>query len=214
MLSERILKWVLASIPGTKKILLVNQLNGTTSSRMYHISLQADNNTSDYVLREFNNPELLLDEPDAVIHEAENLQIVAKHGLLGPKLIAFDLFGKAAGVPLLLMSKVEGAVVLQPENMQDWVDKLAQTLIKIHRINADGFKWKYFSYSDLNDQSVYSWSKLKNSWNSAIAFIKKGQPSTRSCFIHRDYHPANALGHLGLMLGTVGLILQCYSVSK
>ena len=113
----------------------MRRLYGGVSSLIYEVETENGN----FVLRQFDNEEWLLGEPDLVSHESASLQIASKGDLPAPLLLAADETGGKSGMPSILMSKVEGKVVLEPDDFLVWTDGLAKALSEIHRIEATGF---------------------------------------------------------------------------
>ena len=66
------------------------------------------------MLRQFANKQWNTKEPDLALHEASSLMIAAQNGLHVPQLIAYDETGKECGMPTVLMSYLEGEIILHP----------------------------------------------------------------------------------------------------
>lgn len=177
----------------------MERLPGSTSSILYEV--KTDNST--IVLRQFDNEEWLLEEPDLVQHEAASLQHASANGLPAPSLIAFDETGKTSGLPSLLMTKVEGEVELLPDDFNKWADELAKILVAIHRITANDFPWVYASYTTRDEVEIPKWTKKPARWQTAFDQLHAETPSFRETFIHRDFHPTNVLWLDGEVSGVV-----------
>jgi len=165
------------------------RLLGSTSSILYEITTDS----SVVVLRQFDNAEWLMEEPDLVQHEAASLQKASASGLPAPSLIAFDETGEVSGLPSIVMTKVEGQVELLPNDFTKWTDGLAKILAMIHRVEADGFSWKYVSYTHRDAVQLPEWTKKPAVWQSAFERLQGKIPAFRETFIHRDFHPTNVL---------------------
>ncbi|MBD2863878.1 phosphotransferase family protein [Paenibacillus oceani] len=208
-LPNRALEWVVDSVCPGAKVTSVSRLLGGTSSLIHSITLQTGQEEADYVLRLINNEEWLQEEPDAAWHEAESLLFASDSGLPAPQLVACDQSGEACGMPAVLMTKISGSVVLRPENPDRWLGGLADTLTRIHAVPADGFAWQYAAYIDLETLEAPEWSGLSSEWTRAIAYARDRRPAAKTCFIHRDYHPANVLWTGGSVSGVVDWINGC-----
>ncbi|MEK3889149.1 phosphotransferase family protein [Bacillus sp. FSL K6-3431] len=209
MLNESIMKWVLASYSGSEKIIAIEQLHGGMSSHIYSISLQVGDKIKDVVLRQVDDEEWLEEEPDLARHEAESLRWATSAGLMAPSIIAFDETGSNCGHPTVLMEKLEGSVILRPDNVDRWVNGLAESLVQIHKVDADDFHWSYFTYKDLHIVETQEWSKHPDLWNTAFKIANKPRPKVKDCFIHRDFHPANVLWSRNAVSGVVDWVNAC-----
>ncbi|MEK5036699.1 phosphotransferase family protein [Sporosarcina sp. FSL K6-3457] len=167
----------------------MKRLPGSTSSILYEVLSE----TSTVVLRQFNNAEWLIEEPDVVQHEAASLRKASESGLPAPSLIAFDETGEVSGLPSILMTKVEGQVELLPSDFTKWTDGLAKMLAAIHRVEANDFAWKYASYTHPDAVQLPEWTKKPIVWQVAFEQLQGEIPAFRETFIHRDFHPTNVL---------------------
>ncbi len=161
-----------------------------------------------YVLRVFDNADWLRMEPDLVVHEAAALRHVSAGGLPAPEPIATDETGAACGTPLLLMSWMPGAVVLQPRDMEEWLQQQARMLLCIHRLPAQDFGWPWFSWAP-PDPEVPDWSEVPHAWECAINIVAGQPPAAPECFIHRDYHPVNLLWQEDRLSAVVDWVNAC-----
>ncbi|MED4784640.1 aminoglycoside phosphotransferase family protein [Brevibacillus choshinensis] len=208
-LPERVLHWVVDTLDPTAEVLSVQRLYGGISSIIHRISLQVKGGEREVVLRQFDNPEWLREEPDLAIHEAESLRFAAGTGLPTPQLIASDDDGEQCGVPAVLMTRLEGTVVLNPQDKQGWLNGLAQALVRIHERKADNFPWSYFSYNDIHTLQTPEWVKHPQVWKTVIEYVKQPFPPFKECFIHRDYHPTNVLWTDHTVSGVVDWVNAC-----
>ena len=167
----------------------MKRLPGSTSSLLYEVKTK----NSSVVLRQIDNKEWLREEPDLVQHEAASLQKAYAGNLSSPSLLGFDETGSASGFPSILMSKVQGEVVLESDDFHVWTDELAKTLAKIHQVEAGDFPWKYERYTNLKDVQFPEWTKSPDIWQVAFERLHRVQPEFHETFIHRDFHPANVL---------------------
>jgi aminoglycoside phosphotransferase (APT) family kinase protein len=173
---------------------------GATSSSVHGIETGGG---SRLILRLFTNEEWLSHEPDLAAHEAWALQRAAEAGIPTPGLVAFDETGEEAGVPAVLMTRLEGRVDLNPADMTQWLEKMAETLIPLHQLSADDSQWTYYPYIDLETLATPSWSANPRAWERAISIVQGGPPEEWTCFIHRDYHPNNVLWEEDRLSGIV-----------
>ena len=177
----------------------MSRLPGSTSSILYTVETEK----SAAVLRQIDNAEWFMEEPDLVQHEASSLQKASAGGLPAPSLIAFDEKGEASGLPSLLMTKIEGKVELLPNDFTKWTDGLAKMLAAIHRVTANDFPWVYASYTNREEVKIPEWTKKPAVWRIAFDRLHGDIPAFRETFIHRDFHPANVLWENGKVSGVV-----------
>lgn len=208
-ISDRILKWVVSSVDPQAKVESVRRLPGSTSSTLHRVSIRNHQGVRDFVLRQLDNVKWLRDEPDLARHEAESLRWAARSAVPTPHIVAFDETGIECGIPAVLMTKLEGSVVLKPDNIDCWLDGLAESLARIHAVEADDYPRKYYTYSDVESLKTQTWLTHPQLWDEAIEVVRAVRPMGRECFIHRDYHPANVLWSGNKVSGVVDWINAC-----
>ncbi|MBL5774276.1 aminoglycoside phosphotransferase family protein [Bacillus sporothermodurans] len=204
-LSDQVLDWVRKSVGSETEIRSIKRLHGGISSAVHHISLT----TGDVVLRQFDNDEWLKEEPDLARHEAESLRLARKAPIPTPEIIAFDETGDRCGMPAVLMTKLEGTVLLKPQHMERWLDGLAESLVRMHSVQADNFPWTYFTYKDVKELEIPDWSSYPELWGAVFDFVREPRPQVKPCFIHRDYHPTNILWVDDKVSGVVDWVNAC-----
>jgi len=208
-LPDRVKQWITQTTIPQSQLLISDQLHGGNSAIVHCIKLQENQAVKEYVIRQFDNKEWLEEEPDLAVHEANSLLLAYEAGLPAPQLISYDENGEECGVPAVVMSKLEGKVVLEPEDRMLWVDGMAEALVDIHAIDATDFPWSYSPYKEAATLEVPEWSSQPLLWQGAIAIVQGDRPHTRSCFIHRDYHPTNLLWESGKVSGIVDWVNAC-----
>ncbi|WP_238933386.1 phosphotransferase family protein [Brevibacillus choshinensis] len=206
---DRILRWVTDSVSPSAQVHSITRLYGGVSSIIHTVSLRVDGVVKDYVLRQFDNQEWLRAEPDLAVHEAESLRLADGTGLPVPQYFASDPHGEKCGVPTVLMSKLEGAVVLQPQDEAGWLNGLAKALVQIHATPAADFPWAYYSYNDVQKLATPDWTRNPKVWKDVIEYVRRPFPEFEPCFIHRDYHPNNVLWDCHAVSGVVDWVNAC-----
>lgn len=182
---------------------------GATSSSVYRLRLRASGAEQRLVLRLFTNEAWLAEEPDLVQHEAACLAVAQGTGVPVPRLVATDETGDVCGVPAVLMTELPGAVDLRPVDCSSWLQAMAEALVAIHSVDAHGFPWQYRPYKDLTTLEVPAWSPRPDAWARACSLVQAPAPTSRRCFIHRDFHPCNVLWHDGRLSGVVDWVNGC-----
>jgi aminoglycoside phosphotransferase (APT) family kinase protein len=208
-LSEQTMQWLSNVIEPTARIQTIHRLKGGISSIVLHIHVTTDNKPISYVLRQFDNQDWLGQEPDLALHEAECLKWAARVQVPTPELVAFDESGSLSGHPSVMMSKLNGSVILEPDDLHAWLDRMAAALAEIHKVESDNFPWSYFTYSDIQALRPPSWSAHSGLWAELIALAQCSQPSFKPTFIHRDYHPTNILWQDNNVSGIVDWVNAC-----
>jgi aminoglycoside phosphotransferase (APT) family kinase protein len=203
MLNQKILNWAenqLGQIENTKAL-----VGGITTS-IYRLSTK---NGASYVLRVYDNKEMMEEEPYIPHREMAALKVAAQGQTKAPKFIAYEPDASRYGYALLMMEALEGEVILQPSDMADWLKQSAESLAAIHQIDAPNFPWRYFPYFDLASCSIPKWAAKPQNWQKALEILRSPEPHSPSCFIHRDYHPANILWQNGKLSGVVDWPSAC-----
>lgn len=208
-LSDTFKRWILNSVKSGSEIISVKQLPGSTSSTILEVSIVNNQKRKNFVLRYHYMEEWIIEEPDVPIHEAESLQYAIEHGLSSPHLVSYDEDGTKSGEKAVLMTKLNGNVMLKPADVSSWVNGMAKSLAMIHKHEAINFPWKYEPYNDISKINIPDWSSNRNEWTSVLNVLKQPFPDTKPCFIHRDYHPANILWEDGKVSGIVDWVNAC-----
>lgn len=202
-LTEAVRDWVEQQFGAETVIQKAEQLKGSTSSTLHQISCLSGGVERQVVVRQFDNREWLEEEPDLARHEAESLRIAKESGVPSPEVIAYEEDDRAYGVPVVLMTKLNGRVELSPQNQRGWLKELARALAAINKVEAPEFKRKYFPYSNLADPVLPEWSRVPDVWGKVIQFVKATKQANEVCLIHRDFHPTNVLWENGRVSGVV-----------
>jgi Ser/Thr protein kinase RdoA (MazF antagonist) len=204
--------WLTQSTGYSSNNLEVTRLKGSTSSAVFLIKILPSQQR--FVLRVLNNARWLREEPDLAQHEAAALQEAQNAGLRAPQLIVYaadDASNDAGfGAPVVLMSYIQGEVQLRPQDFQNWLTSLAQTLAAIHQNSAKTFPWQFKSWTIEENLKPPLWSAHPHLWEKAIEIFHGPQPPFHPVFIHRDYHPANVLWQQNAISGVVDWINACH----
>ncbi len=207
MLSENSRRWIEGATGA--RVISVTALPGATSTLLHAVEVETTTGRRSLVLRRFVNEKWVRAEPDVAVREGRSLQHAARAGLPVPDLIALDEDGERCGVPATLVTRLEGAVILQPADKKQWLRGLAEAAARIHRVDAGGFGWKYRRYNDGVSLAVPRWSTEGEAWAKAIEIVEGPPRSYSECFVHRDYHPSNVLWQNGHVSGVVDWVNGC-----
>jgi aminoglycoside phosphotransferase (APT) family kinase protein len=208
-LSLNITDWITAQLGSQSEIQKIAHLQGSTSSDLYSVQIHEKSRKFNLVLRLLTNREWLQMEPDLAEHETAALTLAKTSGLSVPEVIACDKSGQQCEVPAILMTFVPGKVDLQPRNFDSWLKQMAAVLQLLHALDGSDFGWQYFTYNNVMTLNIPSWSTQPKLWEHAIELVNQSPPPTKTCFIHRDYHPMNTLWHGEKLSGIVDWINAC-----
>lgn len=208
-LPVNITNWITAQLNSKTEIREVVRLQGSTSSDLFTIHIREKSREYKLVFRLLTNQAWLIDEPDLTEHEAAALVMAKRSGLNVPEVVAWDANGQHCGVPAILMTQVPGKVDLQPQDFDGWLRQMAEALQPLHALDAADFKWQYYTYNEVKTLKVPSWSAKPDLWQQAIEIVNQPPPLTKTCFIHRDYHPMNTLWQGETLSGVVDWVNAC-----
>ena len=166
-------------------------LEGGTSSAVHAIELS---DGTRLVLRRYVRTQWLEEEPDIAAREAAALQLVTS--LPAPRLVQVDPDGREAGVPAVLMTRLEGEHDWRPD-----LEQLAQLLPRIHALDPSGLP-EYAPYG-LHTRTPPPWTTNAAVWHQAFALFDAPPPPHETTLIHRDFHPGNVLWREGVPSGIV-----------
>ncbi|MBA4385697.1 MAG: aminoglycoside phosphotransferase family protein [Anaerolinea sp.] len=205
----QVTNWIVSHLDSSAEIKEVVRLQGSTSSDLYTVQIRERVREFNLVLRLLTNQQWLQEEPDLAEHEAAALAMAKKSGLCVPEVIAWDTDGQHCGTPAVLMTSVPGMVNLQPQNFDNWLRQMAAALQPLHELSAADFGWQYFCYNDVKTLKVPTWTAQPSLWERAIEIVNRPPPPTKTCFIHRDYHPMNTLWQDETLSGVVDWVNAC-----
>jgi aminoglycoside phosphotransferase (APT) family kinase protein len=181
-------------------IVNIEPLDGATTARVSALETMSGR----FVLKEFVDPEFLADEPDGPKREASALGLLAKSDIPAPRPIAADIDGSQCGVPVILMTRVEGEPRLEIERPK----AVAEVLAAIHRTETDT-QWSYKRYKEGSTLRPPPWSEDPTLWERAFAVAEAAPPPTAQGFIHRDFHHDNVLWRGNEVSGVIDWHAAC-----
>lgn len=208
---EQAIRWVEAAAGRGARVTSVRRLRGGDSSAMHAVTVELNEAVQRLVLRRFVRSDWLAEEPDLVAQEATVLRILENMGVPAPRLVAVDEDGSRAGVPSVLMTWLPGRVVINPERVHHWLQRMAALLPAIHSIRptAAELPWEYAPYTDPRDVQLPTWTSQRKVWRTLIDFARGPRPQATETLIHRDYHPTNILWTRGRITGVVDWVHAC-----
>lgn len=120
-----------------------------------------------------------------------------------PRPLAIDETGAAAGAPSLLMTCLEGDLVLHDDG-DEVLARLAAILRAIHAHQPSGSRPRaYQSWAVPAKRVPPAWAVDTGLWSRAFRVLERSAPEHRGVFLHRDFHLGNVLWHEGHVSGVV-----------
>ncbi|MBE1553036.1 aminoglycoside phosphotransferase family protein [Sporosarcina limicola] len=209
MLTEPTSLWIKKTLGIDSEIDSTKQLHGGISAAINEVIVIAGVEIKEVVIKQYTNKSWLLEEPDLALHEMGNLQFIQNKISLTPAPIALDSYGEETGYPSILMTKLDGNVVLEPDDFTTWTEGMANALALIHTIDAAEFPRTFSTYTSRDDIAVPTWSSMSEQWEHAVRIVKGAPPTIKETFIHRDFHPTNILWRAGEVSGVVDWVNAC-----
>jgi aminoglycoside phosphotransferase (APT) family kinase protein len=202
---ERALAWAARAVGDGARVVRSRPLAGGTSSAVHALSVSsARGGVEELVLRRFVRSDWLAEEPDVARHEATALEVVAGRPVPTPRLVAVDQDGGAAGEPAVLMTRLPGAVVWDPIDLEPFLRTLAEILPPVHATPVPaGASLPDFTSYRVELRRAPRWATRPRVWETAIEVLDGPVPSSERLLIHRDYHPGNVLWERGELGGVV-----------
>ncbi len=202
---ERALHWAARAVGPGASVTSMRRLRGGVASAVHALNVRdRRGRLHRFVLRRYVRAAWLARDPDLAQREARVLELLRSSDVPAPELVAVDPRGEDCDVPAVLMTRLPGRVVFEPQDMESWLRQLAAALPEIHAVpGARGLVQRYRPYYSLEDRPLPAWSRHAASWRKARRLLSEPAPRARASFIHRDYHPGNALWARGRLTGIV-----------
>jgi aminoglycoside phosphotransferase (APT) family kinase protein len=201
----RALRWCAESVGRGAAVLDVRPLAGGTSSAVHAVDLRDGRGVvRRLVLRRFVRADWLAEEPDLAAQEAVALTIAQAVAVPTPVLVAHDPDGGRVGAPAILMTRLDGAVIWRPADLEPFLRDLAAILPAIHAAPVSAARpLRPYSPYGLRITGPPRWTARPAMWRQALAALRDPPPMRRRCFVHRDFHPGNVLWRDGAVTGLV-----------
>jgi aminoglycoside phosphotransferase (APT) family kinase protein len=208
---RRSLAWAEQALGG--KVISARALRGGTSSAVHLLRVHTKSGGLEtVVLRRYVRPEVNLEEPDIVEHEANALRMVDLADVPAPRLLGTDETGEEAGVPAVLMSRLPGRINWWPRDLDLWLRRLAELLPKIHAAplpGPGGPPLRLFAPYPPTSYEPPVWARWPKIWERGAEIFHGPPLCPNTVFMHRDFHPGNVLWHRGAVSGVVDWQAAC-----
>ena len=164
------------------------------------------------VLRRWARPGWDEEDPDFnAAREAAILELLAPTPVPAPALAAADPDAEVCDVPALLETRLPGGPPVLATDPGRVLEGLAAALPPIHAVEVPAAPADpgsrpvpaYHRFYEPEGLVPPAWSARPGLWSTAFEVAAEPPPPYRSCFIHRDYHPANTLWEGGRLTGVV-----------
>jgi aminoglycoside phosphotransferase (APT) family kinase protein len=216
--SKAALAWAAAAIGPEAKVVRVRPLDLGSSSTVHAIDVLARWNADvcvRLVLRHHDNERWITEEPDLAAREADALTFLTDTPVPTPQLVAYDPDGTDAGVPAVLMTRLDGRMRWAPpaRTSRAWLSALAAQLPDIHAVQPSGIpaQRQYRPYNHDVDLTPPTRAIDRVLWTRAIERYVEGPPARNDppVFIHRDFHAGNVLWRRGRVAGVIDWVDCC-----
>jgi Ser/Thr protein kinase RdoA (MazF antagonist) len=186
----------------------VMPMKGSTSSAVFLVKprQRSAGPGERFVLRLLTNKSWLAREGDLAEHEAAALLAADDLGIPAPRLIAYADEGQTEH-PAVLMTFLDGDILLRPPDQDAWLAALARMLAEVHQRDVPDLAWAYKSWTEPSASAAAAASTAQ--WGRAAYLVAEGPPDAPTVLIHRDYHPANVLWQDDGISGVVDWINAC-----
>jgi aminoglycoside phosphotransferase (APT) family kinase protein len=189
-------QWLRDELGPDARIVSVRPRSGGTSSAIHVVTVDDPSGERRHlVLRRYVRADWLELEPDLAEHEARVLALLDSTAVLAPRLVAVDPGGTRCDVPAVLMTHRPGRVRWSARDVPEYLEQLVDQLLPIHSVRVP-------PSAGIRDFLPYyvGWAleppagtSCPAAWERAIAVHAGPPPVHERDFIHRDYHPGNAL---------------------
>lgn len=201
--------WVERMAGAGARVVGVRRLPNAWAAAVHAVTVERAGRRHDFVLRRWARRDIPPDE-GIVEHEAEVLTMLESTSLAVPRLVAYDPAGTECDVPAVLMTRLSGCDVLDPADLDRWIDDLAAMLHAVHEVADPGTTLGTFAPYNLGTVAeAPTWSRRPDVWEQAIEVAHQPIPDVTAGLCHRDFHPGNVLWSQGQVSGIVDWTHAC-----
>jgi len=188
-------EWARRAVATNARVVSVVALAGGTSHGNHALILETPGSTVEVVLRRWVRPDWRESDTEYTAeYESAAYGLLANTPVPAPRLLAADVDGHECDVPALLLARVPG-LRIEPGEMARLVRPLAEAIALLHASVVAGTETALLPYRPFCEPAAVAvpvWSKHPGAWERAIGLSSLPDRDPRT-FIHRDYHPGNAL---------------------
>ena len=194
-----VLEWIQDAVGRSAHVVRVERMAPSSTQKHAIDVRRADGAIERLVLRRYHDAERMASERWCdTVSEARALELLESTPVAAPKLFAKDLEAEICDVPALLESWVPGEQAWDPADLDLYLARSAEMLVAIHDVETPSpddlpVYRPYFADDQIEHGLVPEWSGQRSIWEGVFERIHDRWPVTPVRFIHRDYHPGNAL---------------------
>jgi aminoglycoside phosphotransferase (APT) family kinase protein len=191
------------------RVVRVRPMRGGISSSVHLVHLELPDSRREAVVVRRYGEYWQRTDPAACEREFKLLEVLSRRGMPVPKPLLLDADGGPFGAPTVVMSRLPGRPLLDPRDLSDYVDQMAQALARLHALPTDELAF-------LPDQRVHvdrslsvyggpAHDSLQRSVYEAAstAWPRVAARSSRRVLVHGDYWPGNMLWRRGRLVGVI-----------
>lgn len=191
--------WVRAVLQ-TDGPLEAHRLTGGWTSDMWLVRTP---DSREAVLRQMTRDPWKAHAAELLNREADVQGALSRTAIPVPRPLAIDETGAAAGAPSLLMTRLQGDLLLHDDG-DEVLARLAAVLGAIHAHRPASHRPRpYQSWAVQAKRVPPDWAADTELWRSAFRVLDRSPPEHRGVFMHRDFHLGNVLWREGRVSGVV-----------
>ena len=190
-----VVAWIERSMgPGARVVQVEAMPVSATAKHLVTVGFR-DGSRRRLLLRRYHDAERLTRDPWYVpAHEASTLRLLSASEVPAPRLYAADLEAAVCDVPALLESWIPGVPGWRPDDVQAYVARAAEVLVKVHAVNMPpGTDLPRYAPYSRRGLALPPFTTRPGLWERVGDVLDAPWPAHRETFIHRDYHPGNVL---------------------
>jgi aminoglycoside phosphotransferase (APT) family kinase protein len=205
-LTPEILRWVERCAGTGTRVVSVTEMPPSSTEK--HVLAVDGGSERRLVLRRYADAARLgVDPAYDPANEARALRLLGPTLVPAPRLVASDLAPEICDVPALLESWVPGAPAWVPADLDAYLSSATEILVAIHAVAPErpaGLPdYVPYAVADGIELEPPAWTTRPGLWERVIEVVATAPPEPGACFIHRDYHPGNALAQNGRVVSVV-----------
>jgi aminoglycoside phosphotransferase (APT) family kinase protein len=139
-----------------------------------------------------------------ILDEWECLEFARRLPIETPERVALDAEGRWFDQPALVMTFLEGCVEVQPADVDEWLGRLATTMVTIHAASPDGAPDAVRRAADATTwvrPAFRGGPLVDRAFDALEACLPRN--GWKPVLIHGDFHPCQALWRDGALTGVI-----------
>jgi len=177
------------------------RLRGGVASEVHGLTCSVGGRDVRVAARRYTSGLPLGPGPPTIEGEASTLAQLEGLGVPAPRLLGCDPSGEIVGHPTLVMTRLPGRLVLQPNDPASWTRSLAEMLVEVHALSVAAPP--YEPWFDPAACRVPDWTARPALWSAALELVASPPPDESSGLVHGDYQQFNILWHRDRISGVL-----------